>query len=103
MMSQHRVPAGIWAVVVAAGSGSRFGAAKQYEPLGDRRVVDWSVAAASDGSVGVVLVVSPDRLELDTREVAEPSAGRVMVVAGAPTRSGSVRAGLAAVPGDAEV
>ena len=36
----------IWAVVVAAGTGSRFGSPKQYELLGDRRVLDWAVAGA---------------------------------------------------------
>ncbi|HEV8298852.1 MAG TPA: 2-C-methyl-D-erythritol 4-phosphate cytidylyltransferase [Acidimicrobiales bacterium] len=102
-MSQHRAPAGIWTVVVAAGSGSRFGAAKQYEPLGDRRVVDWSLAAASEGSAGVVLVVAGDRLAREAGHAAEHHAGRVQVVAGAATRSGSVRAGLAAVPAHAEV
>jgi len=85
-----------WAIVVAAGSGSRFGGPKQYEPLGGRRVLDWSVAAARSVCKGVVLVVPPDRAG-DT----EPDADAV--VAGGATRSASVRAGLAAVPGDAEV
>lgn len=84
-----------WAIVVAAGSASRFGRPKQYEPLGARRVIDWSLAAARSVADGVVLVVSADRAD-----VAEPLAD--VVVAGAGTRSGSVRAGLAAVPGDAD-
>jgi 2-C-methyl-D-erythritol 4-phosphate cytidylyltransferase len=85
-----------WAIVVAAGSGSRFGGAKQYEKLGDRRVVDWSLAAARAACDGVVLVVPPER----AAEV-EPAADAV--VAGGDTRSASVRAGLAAVPADADV
>jgi 2-C-methyl-D-erythritol 4-phosphate cytidylyltransferase len=98
----------VWVVVVAAGSGRRFGGAKQYQPLAGRRVLDWSLAAARsvvgggdaasgggrDG--GVVLVVAPGREGDD-----EPAADAV--VAGATTRSGSVRAGLARVPDDADV
>lgn len=86
----------VWAIVVAAGSGRRFGAAKQYEPLAGRRVLDWSLGAASAAAGGVVLVVAPAYAGQ-----AEPGADTV--VAGGETRSGSVRAGLAAVPADAEV
>jgi 2-C-methyl-D-erythritol 4-phosphate cytidylyltransferase len=86
----------VWAVVVAAGSGSRFGGAKQYEPLGGRRVLDWSLEAARAAADGVVVVVPPERVG-----DAEPLADAV--AAGGGTRSASVRAGLDAVPGDAEV
>ncbi len=86
----------VWAVVVAAGRGERFGAPKQYEALGGRRVLDWALDAAGARSEGVVLVVPPER-------VAEPEPGATVVVAGAATRSGSVRAGLASVPPSAEV
>ena len=86
----------VWAIVVAAGSGRRFGAAKQYEPLAGRRVLDWSLAAARAAANGVVLVVPPDRAGDD-----EPLADAV--VPGTATRSGSVRAGLAAVPDAAGV
>ncbi|HYI62566.1 MAG TPA: 2-C-methyl-D-erythritol 4-phosphate cytidylyltransferase [Acidimicrobiales bacterium] len=89
-------PAPVWAVVVAAGGGTRFGGPKQYAPLGDRRVVDWSLGAARAATDGVVLVVPPDRAA-----TAEPGAD--VVVAGGATRSASVRAGLAAVPAEAEV
>ncbi|MDQ1445556.1 MAG: 2-C-methyl-D-erythritol 4-phosphate cytidylyltransferase [Acidimicrobiaceae bacterium] len=85
-----------WAIVVAAGRGSRFGGPKQYEPLAGRRVLDWSLDAAAAACDGVVLVVPPER-QTDT----EPAA--TAVVAGAPTRSGSVRAGLAVVPPHADV
>ncbi|HEX5365075.1 MAG TPA: 2-C-methyl-D-erythritol 4-phosphate cytidylyltransferase [Acidimicrobiales bacterium] len=88
--------AGVWAIVVAAGAGRRFGGAKQYEALAGRRVLDWSVRAARAVADGVVLVVAPS-----ARARPEPTVD--VVVAGAATRSGSVRAGLAAVPGDAEV
>lgn len=86
----------VWTVVVAAGSGARFGAAKQFEQLGDRRVVDWALEAAQAASAGVVLVVPADRVVTD-----EPLAD--VVVPGGATRSASVRAGLAAVPPEADV
>jgi 2-C-methyl-D-erythritol 4-phosphate cytidylyltransferase len=86
----------VWAIVVAAGSGRRFGGAKQYEPLAGRRVVDWSLADARVAADGVVLVVAP-------AHAGDPEPGADVVVAGAATRSGSVRAGLAAVPEEAEV
>ena len=88
----------VWAVIVAGGTGSRFGAAqpKQYEPLAGRRVMDWSLDAARPTADGVVLVVPPDRVGH-----AEPGAD--VVVAGGSTRSASVRAGLAAVPDDCDI
>ncbi len=86
----------MWAIVVAAGSGARFGGPKQYEVLAGRRVLDWSLAAARTCATGVVLVVPPER-------AGEPEPAADVVVAGGATRSESVRAGLAAVPDDAEV
>jgi 2-C-methyl-D-erythritol 4-phosphate cytidylyltransferase len=85
-----------WAVVVAAGSGDRFGGPKQYEALGAKRVLDWSLFVARDVCDGIVLVVHPDR-------AADAEPGVDAVVAGGETRSASVRCGLAAVPDDAEV
>ena len=85
-----------WAIVVAGGSGERFGEPKQYLPLGGGRVLDWALRAARADSDGVVLVVPADRTTQ-----AEPLAD--VVVAGGATRSASVRAGLAAVPDDAAV
>lgn len=86
----------VWTIVVAAGSGTRFGQPKQYLPLGGRRVLDWSLAAARSCSDGVVLVVAPD-------DAGTPEPAADVVVAGGDTRSGSVRAGLEAVPPDVEV
>jgi 2-C-methyl-D-erythritol 4-phosphate cytidylyltransferase len=88
----------IWAIVVAAGSGARFGGPvpKQYLPLGDRRVLDHSLERMSAATSGrVVLVVSADRVD-----DAEPLAS--VVVEGGATRSASVRAGLAVVPESAQ-
>jgi 2-C-methyl-D-erythritol 4-phosphate cytidylyltransferase/2-C-methyl-D-erythritol 2,4-cyclodiphosphate synthase len=86
----------VWTVVVAAGRGRRFGGEKQYAPLGGGRVLDRAVAAAGDASDGVVAVVPRER-------EGEAVAGADAVVAGGVTRSASVRAGLAAVPAEAEV
>ena len=81
----------IWTVVVAGGSATRFGGPKQYELLGDRRVLDWAVAAANAASAGVVVVLPA------------ADAGAPGTVAGGATRSESVRCGLAAVPDDATI
>ena len=86
----------IWAIVVAAGSGARFGGPKQFEALEGRRVVDWALVASRSVADGVVLVVPTDHVE-DEAQVAD------VVVIGGATRSASVRAGLAAVPADAAV
>jgi 2-C-methyl-D-erythritol 4-phosphate cytidylyltransferase len=80
----------VWGIVVAAGSGQRFGGAKQFETLGGQRVLDWSLDAARRACDGVVTVLPRDRME--------PGAQ-----VGGATRSGSVRAGLAAVPEAAEI
>ncbi|MDQ6697786.1 MAG: 2-C-methyl-D-erythritol 4-phosphate cytidylyltransferase [Actinomycetota bacterium] len=85
-----------WTIVVAAGRGSRFGSAKQFERVAGRRVLDWSVAAARSVSAGIVLVVPP---EVGSAE--EPTVESTVV--GGVTRSASVRAGLAAVPREATV
>ena len=89
------MPDVVWTIVVAAGSGARFGGRKQFERLGSKRVLDWSVDAARAASDGVVVVGPPDVDEID------PVHGRF--VPGGSTRSESVRAGLAAVPDEATV
>jgi 2-C-methyl-D-erythritol 4-phosphate cytidylyltransferase len=85
-----------WAIVVAGGSGERYGLRKQYEPLGGLRVLDWSLRSAADHADGVVLVAHGD-----LADAAEPLAD--VVVAGGATRSASVRSGLAVVPEAATV
>ena len=81
----------VWTIIVAGGSGARFGGPKQYELLGDKRIIDHSVAVARASSHGVVIVVPAADC---TREGG---------VAGGATRSESVRAGLATVPSDATI
>ncbi len=77
--------------MVGGGSGQRFGTLKQYEPLGDSRVIDHARTVAEVASHGVVVVVPAADAE------------REHAVAGGATRSDSVRAGLAAVPADATI
>ncbi|MEZ5381931.1 MAG: 2-C-methyl-D-erythritol 4-phosphate cytidylyltransferase [Microthrixaceae bacterium] len=88
----------VWTVVVAAGSGRRFGAAKQFVPLGGRPLVAWAIEAALAVSDGVVVVLPDGVAELPD---GTPDVQRI--VAGGATRSASVRAGLTAVPSTAEV
>jgi 2-C-methyl-D-erythritol 4-phosphate cytidylyltransferase len=84
-----------WAIVVAAGSGSRFGAAKQFVRLGGASVLDRAVGTASEACDGVVVVLPADA------DWVPPSGVRTTV--GGATRSDSVRSGLAVVPADATV
>jgi 2-C-methyl-D-erythritol 4-phosphate cytidylyltransferase len=82
-------------IVVAAGGGTRFGAAKQFLRLGGATVVERAIAVAAAATDAVVVVL--------------PAAGDwqpappVCAVPGGATRSDSARAGLAAVPDDTEI
>jgi 2-C-methyl-D-erythritol 4-phosphate cytidylyltransferase len=91
----------VWVIVVAGGSGSRFGGPKQFAELRGRTLVDWSLAAARQVADGVVLVVPADAVE-ELRSSA-PGKGADAVVAGGARRADSVRAGLDAVPAEAEI
>jgi 2-C-methyl-D-erythritol 4-phosphate cytidylyltransferase len=81
----------VWTIVVGGGTGERFGSAKQYETIGDVRIIDLARAAAEACSDGVVVVVPAADVE------------REQGVAGGATRSASVRSGLAAVPAHADI
>jgi 2-C-methyl-D-erythritol 4-phosphate cytidylyltransferase len=87
--------------VVAGGSGRRFGGPKQFLELAGKPVAAWSVTAARSVSDGVILVVPDDPDLVVPGEVQACGADRV--VTGGEFRADSVRAGLAAVPDDAEV
>ena len=88
----------MWAVVVAAGSGTRLGAdgPKAFVEVAGRRLVDWALDGAARNADRVVAVV-PAGLAGDAAAVAS-LAGATSVVGGADTRSGSVRCGLGAIP-----
>ncbi len=84
-----------WAIVVAAGSGARFGGAKQFHEIGSERIVDRAVRTATRCCDGVVLVLPPG-----ATWDGPPVAG---VVPGGATRAASVRAGLTGVPSSADI
>jgi len=90
-VSKQRVGEKIWTIVVAAGSGTRFGSPKQFSLINERRIVDWAVETSRISSDGVVVVLPTEQ--------AQREGG----VAGGATRSASVRCGLAAVPSDATI
>ncbi len=98
----------MWAIVVAAGEGHRFGGAKQFQPLGDRLVIDWAVRGVARWCRGVVVVLPEARTVGEDAWSPPPvSSGRcgggVVVVAGGVLRSDSVRCGLSHTPADAEI
>ena len=89
------------AIVVAAGSGSRAGGAKQWRMLGGKPVIRWSVEALLAAGAGdLVVVVSPG---------SEAEAGDALfglsgwrLAAGGAARADSVRNGLSALAGPRE-
>jgi 2-C-methyl-D-erythritol 4-phosphate cytidylyltransferase len=96
----------VWTIVVAGGSGQRFGGRKQFADLGGRLVLDWAVAAAQSASEGVVVVLPADVADVDATDATDATTvtcPAVRTVRGGSSRSASVRHGLGAVPDDAEV
>lgn len=81
----------VWTIVVAAGSGLRFGSAKQFELIGGKKIVDWAVDEAKKHSIGVITVLPAGQANGENE------------VEGGKTRSESVRRGLAAVPAEATI
>lgn len=82
------------ALILAAGRGERAGpgAAKQWRLIRGRRVIDRTLDRYMGfGFDRTVLVLHPDELHL------APEIPGLITVAGATTRAGSVRAGLAAL------
>jgi len=84
-----------WAIVVAAGSGARFGGTKQFAHLGGATVLDRAVGVARESCDGVVVVLAPG--------APWQAPDGVTATAGGATRSDSVRAGLALVPKNVDV
>ncbi|TLM81006.1 MAG: 2-C-methyl-D-erythritol 4-phosphate cytidylyltransferase, partial [Actinobacteria bacterium] len=93
----------IAAVIVAGGSGDRFGAAggKQLAVLAGRPILAWTVEAFGcvDAVDELVVVCHPERVAEYRSEAVAPLgiAKSVRVVAGGGTRQESVAAGMAAV------
>lgn len=75
-----------WVILLAAGSGTRFGGRKQDELVGGKPLWRWSYdALMAAGPEGIVIV--GDGLDTD-----------IPTVTGGPRRQDSVAAGLAAIP-----
>jgi 2-C-methyl-D-erythritol 4-phosphate cytidylyltransferase len=95
------------AVIVAAGSGERFGnAAKVLVPLLGRPVLAWTLDAFSKSEKvsGIVIVVGPHTEAEVTELVANGGWPKVMVIVqGGDSRQHSMVNGVAAVPVDTEV
>jgi 2-C-methyl-D-erythritol 4-phosphate cytidylyltransferase len=98
-------------VVVAGGSGRRFGGLKQFLSLAGEPVVGRALSAARSVADGIVLVVPGGPASEAPGTPAPVGAGDLdardldadVTVPGGATRADSVRAGLAAVDPDAEV
>lgn len=91
------------AIVPAAGSGQRLGAAvpKAMVPIGGRPILGHAVSAlVADPRVGLLVVSAPEGLEDAMAAVARAAAGDVpvVVVTGGATRAESVARGLDVVP-----
>jgi 2-C-methyl-D-erythritol 4-phosphate cytidylyltransferase/2-C-methyl-D-erythritol 2,4-cyclodiphosphate synthase len=88
----------VCALIVAAGRGTRAGGPrpKQWQMLGDRRVIDHTVAAFVDHPkiAQTVIVLHAD----DMAQANGFSAQGITVTQGGTERSHSVRAGLGALP-----
>jgi 2-C-methyl-D-erythritol 4-phosphate cytidylyltransferase len=98
----------VWAILAAAGTGERLGLdrPKAFASLDDRPLIAESLERL-DGSEwieGIVVAAPPDWEEPCILVAEEVAAGKVAeTVTGGATRSESVRAALAKVPGEATV
>jgi 2-C-methyl-D-erythritol 4-phosphate cytidylyltransferase len=93
------------ALLVAAGSGERLGAArpKAFVVLAGRPMLEWSLDALRAAGIEAVVVAAPPEATIDGGAIAvageEVALGAgAVAVAGGATRSASVRAALAAAP-----
>ncbi len=84
----------IWGVVVAGGTGTRFGGPKQLATLGGRRIIDRSIDALRNRVDGLVVVGTDELGSVESLSIDQ-------LVPGGLSRSASVRNGLAALPGSA--
>jgi 2-C-methyl-D-erythritol 4-phosphate cytidylyltransferase len=89
----------VWCVLLAGGSGQRFGSLKQFDSLAGVRVIDRSARTAAAACDGVIAVLPADSLATPDGQIPDAT----VVVAGGASRSDSVRAGLAAIPAEATV
>jgi len=94
-----------FAVVLAAGAGSRLGAGepKAFLPIGGRPMLRAAAAAAAASPMVEALVVTvPAGFEDRARTILEGLEKPAVVIPGAKTRQGSVLAALASIPLEVE-
>ncbi len=90
-----------YGIIVAAGSGSRFGGLKQFSLLGRKPLIFYSLAAFERARPvkGVVVAVNLGKMEYVHRLVKKSGFKKVRaVVTGGATRAASVLAGLNHLP-----
>ena len=102
------MPAGVWAVLVAAGRGERLGEErpKAFARLGELPLLAEPLRRLDESEwIDAIVVVTPSGWEEPAILLAEEiGATKVTAcVAGGDSRSSSVRAGIAEVPEDAAV
>lgn len=85
-----------WIIIVAAGSGVRFGQLKQFLLLEGKPVLQWSLQAIEPLKLGVIVV-------LPSGVKAPDLDGVDYFIEGGKTRAESVRRGIDLVPTEAEV
>lgn len=86
----------VWTIVLAAGSGRRFGVhPKQYELLGGERVIDRALVTCRAASDHVVVVLAPGEEGVGEQLLALGTADAFVI--GGVERSDSVRSALAVV------
>ena len=93
----------LWAVIHAAGTGSRFGAAtaKQYLSLGDKSVIEHSMSKllGREDIAALVVALHPEDSHFSSLPIANDP--RVRPVVGGAERSDSVELALNALAGEA--
>ena len=92
----------VTALIVAAGRGERLGGGipKQYRLLGQRPVLRWAVEAMAHPAIRATrVVIGKGQEELATAALEGIDVG--LMIEGGDERADSVRAGLAAIDGDA--
>jgi nicotine blue oxidoreductase len=98
--TENKLPSGVSAVLLAAGSGSRFGGGKLLAPYRGRPLIEGALSNLADAPVDETVVVVGDDAE-KLRDVCEPYGVRVVEnPEWGRGQSTSVRAGLRACDPD---
>jgi len=92
-------------IIVAAGSGSRYGSdvPKQFCPLDGQPVVMHAIRRLRQCGGDIWLVINPDWIQPWKQMCADYNLVSPHIVAGGPTRWHSVSNALAEIPDDAEI